>query len=39
MLKEGLAVEIGAAFPLAEAARAHAALADGKTTGSTLLVP
>lgn len=39
MLKSGLKVEIGAEFPLREAARAHELLAGGKTTGSTLLIP
>ena len=39
MLTSGLKVEIGAEFPLEQAARAHALLAGGKTTGSTLLVP
>lgn len=39
MLATGLRVEIGAEFPLDQAARAHERLADGKTTGSTLLIP
>lgn len=34
----GLRVEIGAEFPLAEAARAHALLASGRSRGSILLV-
>ena len=32
-------VEIGARFPLAEAAEAHRALEARQTTGSTLLIP
>jgi len=36
-LTDGLAVEVGAEYPLAEAARAHADLEAGRTTGSVLL--
>ena len=32
-------IEIGQTFPLAEAAEAHSALEDRRTTGSTLLIP
>lgn len=40
MLKKGaIKVHIGARYPLAEAARAHADLEAGKTVGSSLLVP
>jgi NADPH2:quinone reductase len=40
MLKKGvLKVHIGARYPLAEAARAHADLEAGKTAGSSLLIP
>lgn len=39
MLKSGLKVEVGAEFPLDQAARAHALLEGGRTTGSTLLIP
>ena len=40
MLKKGaIKVHIGARYPLAEAARAHADLEGGKTVGSSLLVP
>lgn len=38
-LNEGLKVEIGAEYPLKDAAKAQAALEEGKTTGSVLLVP
>lgn len=38
-LTDGLAVDIGAEYPLAEAAAAHAALEAGKTTGSVVLIP
>ncbi len=34
-----LTVRVGATFPLAEAARAHEALAGRRTTGKVLLVP
>jgi NADPH2:quinone reductase len=34
-----LSVRIGATFPLAEAARAHEALAGRGTTGKVLLLP
>ena len=40
LLKKGvLAVHIGARYPLADAARAHADLEAGKTSGSSLLIP
>jgi NADPH2:quinone reductase len=39
VLADGLKVEIGAEFPLKEAAQAHAALEAGKTTGSVLMIP
>jgi len=40
LLKKGvLTVHIGARYPLAEAARAHADLEAGKTSGSSLLIP
>lgn len=35
----GVTVHIGARYPLAEAARAHADLEAGRTVGSSLLVP
>ena len=38
VLAQGLKAEIGAEYPLAEAAEAHAALEAGKTTGSVLLI-
>ncbi len=38
-IARGLVPAAGASFPLAEAARAHAALAAGDTTGSAVLVP
>jgi NADPH:quinone reductase len=38
-LERGLKVEIGAEFPLAEAAKAQSQLEAGKTTGSILLIP
>jgi NADPH2:quinone reductase len=38
-LAGGLAVTIGAEYPLAEAAQAHRALEAGRTVGSLLLVP
>jgi NADPH2:quinone reductase len=38
-LADWLTVEIGAEFPLKEAAKAHHALEEGKTTGSVLLTP
>jgi NADPH2:quinone reductase len=37
VLMDGLTVEVGAEYPLAEAARAHADLEAGRTTGSVLL--
>ncbi len=37
VLEDGLANPIGAAFPLREAARAHAELGAGRTTGSVIL--
>ncbi len=37
VLADGLAVEIGAEFPLAEAARAQAEMEAGRTTGSIIL--
>ena len=40
MVKRGtIAVRIGARYPLADAARAHADLESGKTVGSSLLIP
>ena len=40
LLKKGvLTVHIGARYPLADAARAHADLEAGKTSGSSLLIP
>jgi NADPH2:quinone reductase len=39
VLAGGLKIEIGAEFPLSEAAKAHMALEAGKTTGSVLLIP
>ena len=40
MVKRGtIAVRIGARYPLADAARAHADLEGGKTVGSSLLIP
>ena len=36
-IRDGLKVEIGQRFPLAEAGAAHRALASRRTTGSTLL--
>jgi NADPH2:quinone reductase len=39
VLAEGLKVEIGAEYPLEEAAKAQAALEAGATTGSVLLIP
>jgi NADPH2:quinone reductase len=39
LLADGLKVEIGAEFPLAEAARAHTELESGRTRGSVLLIP
>ncbi|MEA1677157.1 quinone oxidoreductase [Nitrospirillum sp. BR 11163] len=38
-LAQGLTVDIGGTYPLAEAARAHTALEAGRTTGALLLVP
>lgn len=38
-LADGLAVTVGAEYPLAEAAEAHRALEAGSTVGSLLLVP
>jgi NADPH2:quinone reductase len=38
-LEAGMKVEIGAEFPLAEAARAHHAMAARETVGSSILVP
>ncbi|MGH7001952.1 MAG: zinc-binding dehydrogenase, partial [Stellaceae bacterium] len=38
-IESGLKVEIGAEFPLADAASAHRALEARKTVGSILLVP
>lgn len=38
-LRDGLALEIGAEFPLREAAQAHAALEAGRTSGSVVLMP
>jgi len=37
--RRGGAVEIGAAYPLSDAARAHIELESGRTIGATLLVP
>lgn len=37
MLKDGMMTSIGARYPLREAARAHADLESGKTTGSMIL--
>jgi NADPH2:quinone reductase len=39
VLADGLKIDIGADYPLAAAAQAHAALEAGKTTGSILLTP
>lgn len=39
MIRHGVAASIGATYPLAEAARAHADMEAGKTTGSLLLIP
>jgi NADPH2:quinone reductase len=40
LLQKGvLSVHIGARYPLADAARAHADLEAGKTVGSSLLIP
>jgi NADPH2:quinone reductase len=39
VLADGLAVEIGADYPLAQAAQAHRALEAGNTSGSVLLIP
>lgn len=39
MFETGLKIEIGARFPLADVAAAHAALESGATSGSLLLVP
>ncbi|MCW2307554.1 quinone oxidoreductase family protein [Rhodobium gokarnense] len=38
-LKAGIASEIGGRYPLAEAAKAHADLEAGRTTGSLVLLP
>jgi len=37
MLEDGMVTPIGARYPLREAARAHADIASGKTTGSVIL--
>jgi NADPH2:quinone reductase len=39
MVAAGVVVPVGAEYPLAEAARAHADLEARRTTGSVLLVP
>ncbi len=39
MMQAGVVAEIGGEYPLAEAARAHADLEAGRTTGSLLLIP
>lgn len=39
MIGKGVTASIGATYPLAEAARAHADMEAGRTTGSLLLIP
>ena len=39
LLAEGVGPEIGATYPLGEAARAHADIEAGRTTGSLVLIP
>jgi NADPH2:quinone reductase len=39
MLSGDVAVQIGARYPLAQAAEAHRALEARETTGSTVLIP